>query len=47
MKYLVVTPNHWLVAQRMNMRYHAQETHAGAVRQLPNEINGDDLYTYV
>ena len=40
----LVTPNHWLVTQRMNMRYHALERHAAAVRQLSNGTNGDDLY---
>ena len=44
MKYIVVTPNHWLVTQRMNMRYHALERHAVAVRQLSNGRNGDDLF---
>ena len=28
----------------MNMRYHALERHAAAVRQLSNGTNGDDLY---
>ena len=40
----LVTPNHWLVTQRMNMRLHALERHAAAVRQLSNGTNGDDLY---
>ena len=40
----LVTLNHWLVTQRMNMRYHALERHAAAVRQLSNGTNGDDLY---
>ena len=39
----LVTPNHWLVTQRMNMRQHALERHAAAVRQLSNGTNGDDL----
>ena len=41
---IIVTPNHWLVTQRMNMRKHALERHAAAVRQLSNGTNGDDLY---
>ena len=40
----LVTPNHWLVTQRMNMRQHALEKHATAVRQLSNGTNADDLY---
>ena len=28
----------------MNMRWHALERHAAAVRQLSNGTNGDDLY---
>ena len=40
----LVTPNHWLVIQRMNMRQHAVERHAAAVRQLSNGTNGNDQY---
>ena len=31
----------------MNMRYHALERHAAAVRQLSNGTNGDELYTCI
>ena len=31
----------------MNMRLHALERHAAAVRQLSNETNGDDLYILI
>ena len=31
----------------MNMRYHALERHAAAVRQLSNGTNGDDLYVHL
>ena len=31
----------------MNMRYHALERHAAAVRQLFNGTNGDDLCTRI
>ena len=43
----LVTPNHWLVTQRMNMPKHALERHAAAVRQLSNGTNGDDLYIHI
>ena len=39
----LVTPNHLLVTQRMNMRQHELERHAAAVRQLSNGNKGDDL----
>ena len=32
------------MTQRMNMRSHALERHAAAVRQLSNGTNGNDLY---
>ena len=41
----LVTPNHWLVTQRMNMR--TANEHAAAVRQLSNGTNGDDLYVRI
>ena len=31
----------------MNMRQHALERHAAAVRQLSNGTNGDDLYIHI
>ena len=36
----LVTHNHWLVTQRINMRKHALERHSAAVRQLSNGTNG-------
>ena len=35
------------MTQRMNMRKHALEKHAAAVRQLSNGTNGDDLYIHI
>ena len=35
------------MTQRMNMRQHALERHAAAVRQLSNGTNGDDLYIHI
>ena len=43
----LVTPNHWFVTQRMNMRQHALERRADEVRQLSNGTNGNDLYIYI